>query len=86
MRRSGGGFFRTLVTGGVLVVVLVLVAGVIGWRLSPFSTERKDHSPPPILTEIRAMSDFHAAQAQFEVVIDQEDDVRFLPLPALIAR
>jgi len=80
MARSGGsGFVRSVVLAGAIVVVLVVVAGIVGWKLSPFSTERKDHSPPPILTELRELSDFHAAQAEFEVIIDQEDDVRFLP-------
>jgi len=78
-RSGGGGFVRTVVALGVVVVALVVVAGVVGWKLLPFSTERKDHSPPPILTELRELSDFHAAQAQFEVIIDLEDDVRFLP-------
>lgn len=79
MSRSGRGFFGTVIAGGIAVVALILVAGLVGWRLLPFGTDRKDHSPPPILTELRALSDFHAAQAQFEVVVDQEDDVRFLP-------
>ena len=79
MRRSGGGFLRTLVFGGVIVVALFLVAGAIGFNLLPFQTTEKDHSPPPILTELRQLSDFHAAQAEFEVIIDQEDDVRFMP-------
>lgn len=81
MSRSGGGFLRTLVFGGLVVVGLFTVAGIVGFNLSPFRTEEKDHSPPPILQELRALSDFHGAQAQFEVVIDEEDDVRFLPGP-----
>jgi hypothetical protein len=79
MRRSGGGLFRTVLAGGFLVVIVYIVATVIGWDLLPFQTSEKDHSPPPILTEIRELSDFHAAQAQFEVVVDEEKDVRFLP-------
>lgn len=78
MRRSGG-FLRTLLFGGVVAVALFLVAGAIGWDLLPFQTTEKDHSPPPILTELRQLADFHAAQAEFEVIIDQEDDVRFMP-------
>ena len=78
-RSGGGGFVRSVVVAGAVVVALVVAAGIVGWKLSPFSTERKDHSPPPILAELRELSDFHAAQAEFEVVIDQEDDVRFLP-------
>ena len=29
-------------------------------------------SAPPVLLELRNLSDFHASQAQFEVTIDQE--------------
>jgi Protein of unknown function (DUF4230) len=79
MSRSGGGFFRTLVAGGVIVVGLVIVAGFVGINLLPFGTETKDHSPPPILHELRELADFHGAQAQFEVVVDTEEDVRFMP-------
>ena len=41
--------------GGVAVVVGVVVAGVVGFKLldSPFSTVSKDHSPPPVLLELR---------------------------------
>ena len=46
---------------------------------SPFGTATKDHSPPPILNELRDLSDFHAAQAQFEVTVDLEKDVKYVP-------
>jgi hypothetical protein len=67
--------------GGAAVVAGVLVASVIGFQLlhSPFTTVTKDHSPPPVLTELRDLSDFHAAQAQFEVTLDLEKDVKYVP-------
>ena len=67
--------------GGVALVAGVVVAGVIGFKLidSPFSTVSKDHSPPPVLLELRDLSDFHAAQAQFEVTLDLEKDVKYVP-------
>ena len=76
---SRSGFLGTLVGGGLVVVVLLVVAGMVSFNLNPFKTEHKDHSPPPILTELREMSDLHAAQAEFEVVIDDEKDVRYMP-------
>jgi Protein of unknown function (DUF4230) len=79
MRRSSGGFVRTLIFGGLLAVVAYAVVAAIGWDLLPFQTTEKDHSPPPILAELRELSDLHAAQAEFEVVVDQEQDVRFVP-------
>ena len=67
--------------GGVALVAGIAVAGVVGFRLldSPFTTTTKDHSPPPVLTELRDLSDFHAAQAQFEVTLDLEKDVKYIP-------
>jgi hypothetical protein len=67
--------------GGLALVGGLVVAGVVGFRLidSPFTTVTKDHSPPPVLTELRDLADFHAAQAQFEVVLDLEKDVKWVP-------
>ena len=67
--------------GGVALVAGLVVAGVVGFQLlhSPFSTVTKDHSPPPVLLELRDLSDFHAAQAQFEVTLDLEKDVKYVP-------
>ena len=67
--------------GGVALVAGIAVAGVVGFQLldSPFTTTTKDHSPPPVLTELRDLSDFHAAQAQFEVTLDLEKDVKYVP-------
>jgi Protein of unknown function (DUF4230) len=67
--------------GGVALVAGVVAAAVVGFQLlhSPFTTVTKDHSPPPVLTELRDLSDFHAAQAQFEVTLDLEKDVKYVP-------
>lgn len=67
--------------GGVALVAGLVVAGVVGFQLihTPFTTVTKDHSPPPVLTELRDLSDFHAAQAQFEVTLDLEKDVKYVP-------
>jgi uncharacterized protein DUF4230 len=67
--------------GGVALVAGLVVAGVIGFQLldSPFTTTTKDHSPPPVLLELRDLADFHAAQAQFEVTVDLEKDVKYVP-------
>lgn len=72
--------FKKLLGGAALVAGLI-VAGVVGFQLlhSPFTTVTKDHSPPPVLTELRDLADFHAAQAQFEVTLDLEKDVKYVP-------
>jgi Protein of unknown function (DUF4230) len=67
--------------GAIAIIAAVVVAGVVGFKLldSPFTTVTKDHSPPPVLLELRDLSDFHAAQAQFEVTLDLEKDVKYVP-------
>ncbi len=77
------GFFRTAVGGGVMLAVAFLTVGVVGtnlfdWSL-PFTSERKDHSPPLVLTEIRDLAEFRAAEAEFEVIVDREHDVKWVP-------
>ncbi len=67
--------------GGLALVGGLVVAGVVGFRLidSPFTTVTKDRTPPPVLIELRDLADFHAAQAQFEVTLDVEKDVKWVP-------
>jgi hypothetical protein len=71
------------VFGALFVTTLVLVGGVIAGNLFdlgvPFSQETKDHSPPLILNELKDLSEFRASEADFEVIIDQETDVRWVP-------
>jgi hypothetical protein len=61
-----------------IAAAVVVATGLIG-SFNPFRTVHKDHSPPPILNALRETTDLHAAQAQFEVLIDHEDDVRYMP-------
>lgn len=72
---------RPFVAGAVAAAVAVVGVGVLGagWLDNPFSTATVDHSPPPVLTELRDLADFHAAQARFEVIVDHEDDVNLVP-------
>ena len=46
---------------------------------NPFRTISIDRSMPPVLVQLRDLSEFHAAQGQFEVTVDHEDDVALLP-------
>ena len=69
------------VLGAFVLVAALVAAGIVGFQLlhSPFTTVTKDHSPPPVLLELRNLADFHAAQAQFEVTLDVEKDVKYVP-------
>ena len=73
--------FPSAIIGLVLVVALLVGAAVVARSLFgiPFTTTTIDRSPPTVIVDLRDLAQYHAAQAQFEVVIDQEDDVRWMP-------
>jgi hypothetical protein len=82
-RITGGvrrGLVRTVVTG----VVVLLVAGLalLGLRSLvqwPFGDQEIDRSGPAVLTAMRDLSEYHAAAGQYQVVIDIQQDAKFLP-------
>ena len=73
--------FPAFITGIAIIAALIAVGVVVIGQLfgTPFTTETIDHSPPPVLVNLRDLSEYHAAQAQFEVTLDQEDDVAWMP-------
>ncbi|MEN9643341.1 MAG: hypothetical protein RL238_10 [Actinomycetota bacterium] len=65
---------------GVAAGALVTGAIAVGMQLgNPFDTKTVDHSAPPVVLDLRDLADYHAAQGQFEVTIDQEKDVQWVP-------
>lgn len=73
--------FPAFITGIAIIAALIAVGVVLIGQLfgTAFGTETIDRSPPPVLVNLRDLSEYHAAQAQFEVTIDQEDDVQWMP-------
>jgi hypothetical protein len=73
--------FPSVITGLVLIVALLAGVALVARSLlgTPFTTTTVDHSPPPVIVDLSDLSEYHAAQAQIEVVIDQEDDVAWMP-------
>lgn len=64
---------------GTLVFVAGLgAAGLMGLKL-PFQSTTIDRSQPALLRSIKDISQFHGAVGNFEVVLDQEDDVTWVP-------
>jgi len=65
---------------GALAIILIGV-GLVGLvpRLNPFGTDTVDRSQPALLQSIRDLSQYHAAVGDFQVVVDIEKDVRFVP-------
>lgn len=47
--------------------------------LNPFTTSEVDHSTEPVLLGMRDLARFVAADAEYEVLVDLEQDVRYLP-------
>jgi hypothetical protein len=74
---------KFLAFGAGAVGVLLFAFGIVGPRLFdvslPFTTEKVDHSPPIVLTEISDLAEFRAAEAEFRVIVDEEKDVKYVP-------
>lgn len=80
--RRGGGRSAAglaLVTGAV--VGALAVAAVVGFNLwkHPFETRTIDRTPPVTLEQLRDLAEYKAASANFEVLVDTEEDVKYLP-------
>ncbi|WP_299520272.1 DUF4230 domain-containing protein [uncultured Serinicoccus sp.] len=75
------------VVGVVLMIPVVLLAVFGGfslltdWRpsLNPFAEEEVDRTGPSVLQSLTEISEFHAASAYYETVVDLERDTRFVP-------
>lgn len=76
--RERGGVIRTVVIGAFLIALGVLIAHAIP-TLNPFATEKVDRSPPAILRSIAKLSEYRAATANLQQVVDVEQDARYLP-------
>ena len=69
----------SLLVAGTLVLVAGLgAAGLLDVKL-PFQSTTIDRSQPALLKSIQDISQFHAAVGNFEVVLDYEDDVNWVP-------
>ena len=67
-----------LAAAGVLVVWLV-VSAIAGWSLNPFATETKDRSQPVLVKSLESLSEYRAATANMQEIVDIERDVGLLP-------
>ncbi|MFU8947530.1 DUF4230 domain-containing protein [Mycetocola zhadangensis] len=67
----------------VLVGALVLAFAALGVTsllgVNPFQTSQTDRSHPALLKSINNISQYHAAEGNFELVVDVEDDADWLP-------
>ncbi len=82
--RIAGEIRRGMVGSGVGVAVVLLVALLALFGLArlthwPFGSEERDRSGPAVLTAMRDLSEYHAATGQYQVLIDIQQDAKFLP-------
>jgi hypothetical protein len=70
--------------GRVVAIVLVVIVALL-WliskvpNLNPFTTETKDRSQPALLQSVRDLSEYHGAEGNFQVIVDLEKDVAWVP-------
>ena len=83
-RRRGAALLAAAVVFGGLAVVGAdrALDALPGFGL-PFEEQVVDRSRPALLQSLADLDDFHAAKGTFQVVVDLERDVRYLP--ALVA-
>lgn len=67
-----------LIAGTLVFFAGVGGAGLLGIE-HPFQSRTIDRSQPALLKSIQDISQFHAAVGNFEVVLDQEQDVKWVP-------
>ena len=72
-----------LVVAGLVAFVLLLGVGGLRELLpevgNPFTTRSVDRSGPAVLKALENLQEYRAATGHFEVIIDLEEDARFLP-------
>ncbi|MEV0129058.1 DUF4230 domain-containing protein [Dactylosporangium sp. NPDC050688] len=83
--KTGGGAMRGLfwlVATIGLVVALVLGAKTIGLfpdLKNPFAEEQTDRSGPALLKSVQDLSQYVAAEGNFEVIVDVQKDRKYIP-------
>jgi hypothetical protein len=74
---------RTGVVLGVAAAAVVVVVNLLGgfgdFIGNPFRSERRERVDPAVLTALRDADELRAATAELEVIVEVEDDTRFLP-------
>jgi hypothetical protein len=73
---------RPVVIGVAIAVALFLVVSAIdpwNWIPNPFSQSKVDRSAPALLNRLEDLSDYRAASAQLQELVDIEHDTRFVP-------
>lgn len=74
---------RALGIAALVVVAVLLGAGRLGDLLpsfpNPFGSETIDRTQPALLQSLADLQEYHAATGNFQVIVDTEEDTRFVP-------
>jgi hypothetical protein len=62
-----------------LIVGVARLDGLLPSIGNPFSSQSVDRSQPSLLQAVEDLSEYRAATGQFQVIIDVENDTRFIP-------
>ncbi len=75
------GVFWVVATIG-LVMAMIVGAQSVGWLpefKNPFAQQREDRSQPPLLNSIQDLSRYVAAEGNFQVIIDVQENRKYIP-------
>jgi hypothetical protein len=78
-RPAAGRLGALVAIAAVLVVGGSWIGGLIPSIGNPFRSEQRDRSGPAVLRSIEDISEYRAATGNFQVIVDLEDDTRFVP-------
>ena len=76
-RSSRGVLIVVAALAAVALLIVALIAAV--GSLNPFGSETKDRSGPVLLKSLEDLSQYRAASANMQVVVDVEQDDKLLP-------
>jgi hypothetical protein len=68
----------------LVLLIVLLVGAMVIWQvvpslLNPFARDRVERTGPAVLEAIEDLSSYRAATGHFEVIVDLEEDSRYLP-------
>ena len=78
-RRRSRLLVPVLVLVGLLALGSLVLRAVGGWPGLPFGSQEVDRSAPVLMTSLADLEEYHAATGTFQVVVDLEKDVRWVP-------
>src|SRR5262245_61251560 len=83
-RPSGGFGRRLLMLAGTIGLIVALIFGLKAVDLwpnlrNPFATKTTDRSGPVLLKSIQDLSHYVAAEGNFQVLVDLQENKRFIP-------